>query len=139
MRSSHPLALWALGAWLLAELLGAYMLRNWSRSGAASRRRPEHPEGLSLPVLLGHAGLNLAGLSCWVAFVLTRSPVPAWLALCLLVPGIGLGVSTVSIWTPYPVRRRPPEQAGDEAARTRAIPDQLLSRSLDDDATARRL
>ena len=113
MGSSHSLALWALGAWLLAELLGAYMLRNWIKSGAV-RHRHEHPEGISLPVLTGHAGLNLAGLSCWIGFVLTGSAVPAWLGICLLVPGIGLGVSTVSIWTPYPVARRGPDQSADD-------------------------
>ena len=113
MGSSHSLALSALAAWLLAELLGAYMLRNWIRSGAVRHRR-EHPEGISLPVLAGHAGLNLAGLSCWIGFVLTRSAIPAWLGICLLVPGIGLGVSTVSIWTPYPVARRGPDQSADE-------------------------
>jgi hypothetical protein len=138
MGSSHSLALSALGTWLAAELLGAYMLRNWVVSGAA-RRRHEQPGGLSLPVLMGHAGLNLAGLSCWIGFVLTRSAVPAWLGICLLVPGIGLGVSTVSIWTPYPVARGEPDQPADERARTRAIPDHLLTRSLDDEKAASRL
>ena len=138
MGSSHSLALSALGAWLLAELLGAYMLRNWIKSGAV-RHRHEHPEGISLPVLTGHAGLNLAGLSCWIGFVLTGSAVPAWLGICLLVPGIGLGVSTVSIWTPYPVARRGPDQSADEGQRTRAIPDHVVGRSLDDEQAASRL
>jgi hypothetical protein len=138
MGSSHSLALSALAAWLLAELLGAYMLRNWIRSGAFRHRR-EHPEGISLPVLAGHAGLNLAGLSCWIAFVATRSAIPAWLGICLLVPGIGLGVSTVSIWTPYPVARRGPDQPADEGPGRRAIPDHVVSRSLEDQAAASRL
>jgi hypothetical protein len=137
MGSSHSLALSALGVWLLAELLGAYMLRNWIRSGAARRRR-EQPGGMSLPILAGHASLNLAGLSCWLGFVLTRSAIPAWLGICLLVPGIGLGVSTVSIWTPYPVARREPDQS-EERAGGRAIPDHELSRSLDDETAASRL
>ena len=138
MGSSHSLALTALGVWLLAELLGAYMLRNWVTSGAA-RRRHEQPEGMSLPVLLGHAGLNLAGLSCWIGFVVTGSAIPAWLGICLLVPGIGLGVSTVSVWTPYPVARRAAGQPADDRPRVRAIPDHVLARSLDDEAAAARL
>jgi hypothetical protein len=138
MGSSHSLALSALAVWLLAELLGAYMLRNWARSGAG-RRRHEHPEGMSLPVLAGHASLNLAGLSCWLGFVLTRSAIPAWLGICLLVPGIGLGVSTVSIWTPYPVARRVPGQPEEEQRGGRAIPDHVLNRSLDDETAASRL
>ena len=140
MRSSHSLAVAGLATWLLAELLGAYMLRNWVTSGAA-RRRHEQPDGLSLPVLLGHAGLNLAGLSCWVAFVLTRSAVAGWLAICLLVPAIGLGVSTVSVWTPYPVRRSRDagQSAGEERLSTTAIGDRELARSLDDEELAGRL
>lgn len=138
MSSSHSLALAALVVWLLAEALGAFMLRNWVTSGAARRRR-EHPEGMSLPVLMGHAGLNLAGLSCWIGFVLTRSAIPAWLGICLLVPGIGLGVSTVSIWTPYPVARRVGGQPAGERQPARAIPDHVLARSLEDETAATRL
>lgn len=138
MGSSHSLALWALAVWLLAELLGAYMLRNWVHSGAPRRGR-EHPEALSLPVLAAHATLNLAGLSCWIGFVLTRSAIPAWLGICLLVPGIGLGVSTVSIWTPYPVARPGPHPDAAEGPGRRAIPDHVLRRSLEDEAAASRL
>jgi hypothetical protein len=140
MTSNHSLALPALVAWLLAESLGAYMARNWVRSGAAARRR-EHPDGMSLPVLLGHAGLNLAGLCCWLGFVATGAPVAAWLAICLLVPAIGLGVSTVSIWTPYPVARQYPDQPAAEESRprARAIPDHVLARSLEEEESARQL
>ena len=138
MGSSHTLALSALGAWLLAELLGAYMLRTWVVSGAA-RRRHEDPGGMSLPVLMGHAGLNLAGLSCWIGFVVTRSPIPAWLGICLLIPGIGLGVSAVSIWTPFPVAGPTAGQPGDGRPRTRAVPDHVVARSLEDEEAAARL
>lgn len=138
MGSSHSLALAALTAWLLAELLGAYMLRNWVTSGAA-RRRHEHPEGMSLPVLMSHAGLNLAGLTCWIGFVVTRSAIPAWLGICLLVPAIGLGVSTVSVWTPYPVAGRAAGQPAEDRPLARAIPDHLLARSLDDEKAAAQL
>ena len=138
MGSSHTLALSALGAWLLAELLGAYMLRTWVVSGAA-RRRQEDPGGMSLPVIMGHAGLNLAGLSCWIGFVVTRSPIPAWLGICLLIPAIGLGVSAVSIWTPFPVADRTPGQPDDGRPPTRAVPDYVVARSLEDEEAAARL
>jgi hypothetical protein len=135
MGSSHSLAIAGLVAWLLAELLGAYMLRTWVASGAARRRR-EQPEGMSLPVLLGHAGLNLCGMACWAGFVLTRSAVGAWVAICFLVPAIGLGVSTVSVWTPYPVR---PAGQGGATRPGATIPDHVLARSLDDEALASQL
>jgi hypothetical protein len=96
---------------------------------------------MSLPVLLGHAGLNLAGLCCWLGFVATGARLAAWLAICLLVPAIGLGVSTVSIWTPYPVARKYVEEPAEDAdrPRTRAIPDHVLERSLDEEESARQL
>jgi hypothetical protein len=140
MSSNHPLAVPALVAWLCAEALGAYMARNWVTSGAAARRR-EHPDGMSLPILLGHAGLNLAGLCCWIVFVVTGARPAAWLGICLLVPAIGLGVSTVSIWTPYPVARKYVEPAAEEEGRprARAIPDHVVAHSLDEEDSARQL
>ena len=144
---NSSLAVGALASWLLAELLGAYMLSNWVRSGAARRRR-EEPEGMSLPVLAAHAGLNLAGLACWIGFVASRWRPSAWLALCFMVPAIGLGVSTVSIWTPYPARRHAKMAVGEEgsadpgpepARHAAALPDHMLAHTLDDETAASRL
>ena len=151
---NHTLAVGALGSWLLAEALGLLMLSNWVSSGAA-RLRKTRPDGMSLPVLASHAGLNLTGLLCWVAFLLSNSPVAAWLALGFMVPAIGLGVSTVSVWTPYPVRRAQPEApafpgadperpapmgpAGQVDWRHAAIPDDVLARAMEDDAFASKL
>jgi hypothetical protein len=148
------LAVGALVSWLLAEILGAYMLKNWVTSGAA-RLRKTRPDGMSLPVLLAHAGLNLTGMLCWVAFVATRSGIAAWLAILFLVPAIGLGVSTVSVWTPYPVSRDGPDAGADAGGGPAdwssagpgghrdwgqsAIPDEVLARAMEDEAVARKL
>ncbi len=153
-RMNVSLAVGALASWLLAEMLGAYMLRNWVTSGAA-RLRKTRPDGMSLPVLLTHAGLNLTGMVCWVVFVGTGSEIAAWLAIVFLVPAIGLGVSTVSVWTPYPVRRGGPDSGGDAGAgpadwssagpgghrdlSQSAIPDEVLARAMEDEAFARQL
>jgi hypothetical protein len=151
---NHTLAVSALASWLLAEALGALMLSKWVSSGAA-RLRKTRPDGMSLPVLASHAGLNLTGMLCWVAFVLSKSPVAAWLALAFMVPAIGLGVSTVSVWTPYPVRRVQPEvppfpgsgpegrapigPGGQVDWRHAAIPDDVLARAMEDEAFASKL
>jgi hypothetical protein len=134
---SLSLAVTALACWLLTEVLGAYMLRTWVTSGAA-RMRKARSDGMSLPVLVSHASLNLAGLTCWIAFLLSRSAGAAWLALAFMVPAIGLGVSTVSVWTPYPVRWVP---AGPESgpAGPGAISDEEVRRAMDDEAAAARL
>jgi hypothetical protein len=108
MPSGHALPLYALASWLLTEFLGALMVRSWIAGGGmrASRQRPARPDAMSLPVLAGHAGLNLAGLVCWLCFVLSGAGALAWLALAFMAPAIGLGISTVTIWTPYPGGRR---------------------------------
>jgi hypothetical protein len=141
MGNSHTLAVATLITWLLAESLGLVMLRTWFASGAAGRRKAT-PDGMSMPILLSHAGLAFTGFVCWIAFLLSASAIPAFLAICFLAPAIGLGISTVSVWTPYPVRR-PPDPAGppeaDDDRMAGVIPDQSLSRSLDDEALARQV
>lgn len=104
-RHGRGLGTAALVSWLLAESLGAYMLRSWLGSGGA-RRKPAGAaqETVSLALILGHAGLALSGLVSWVGFLISGQPALAWLAVGLLAPAIGLGISTVTIWTPYPAR-----------------------------------
>lgn len=138
----HALALLALLSWLLTEALGAFMLRTWFSSGAA-RRRHDQPDSLPLPVVLGHAGLAFSGFVCWIAFVASRSPAPAWLAAALLAPAIGLGISTVTVWTPYPVQR-PPDEADVQdwlvaASQRGVLSDELIEQALSDEALSSRL
>jgi hypothetical protein len=104
MPSGHALPLYALGSWLLTELLGAFMVRSWIAGGGirAARQRPARSDAMSLPVLAGHAGLNLIGLTLWICFVFSGATALAWLALAFMAPAIGLGISTLAIWTPYP-------------------------------------
>jgi hypothetical protein len=140
MPSGHALPLYALASWLLTELLGALMVRSWIAGGGvrAARQQPSRSDAMSLPVLAGHAGLNLAGLICWVCFVLSRAMPLAWLGLVFMAPAIGLGISTVTIWTPYPVSRGEPEP---DSARNEpgVISKGALSRALDDERLSEKL
>lgn len=103
---SRGLAVAALISWLLAEGLGASMFRSWLASGGARERAGQARQDSVPPALiLGHAGLALAGFVSWVSFLVTGTPALAWLAIGFLAPAIGLGISTVTVWTPYPVRR----------------------------------
>jgi manganese efflux pump family protein len=146
------LALAALVSWLATELLGALMLRSWIAKGGirAAQRKPADPEAMSLPILAGHAGLNLTALLCWVVFVTTGVKPLAWIALGLMAPAIGLGISTVTIWTPYPGRtapdlgETPPVPAAQPGvvsgdALDRALADERLSQQLVDDLISRSL
>lgn len=149
----RTLAIAALVTWLLAESLGAYMLRNWlTRSRVRDQRAGTEP--VSRPVMFSHAGLALTGFISWVVFLLTGAGAAAWISVALLAPAIGLGVSTVTIWTPYPgggAGSGPGDQAWssygadtaasaitDEAV-TRALADETLSDWLVDDLLARML
>jgi hypothetical protein len=151
MPTGHALDIATLVTWLVTESLGVFMVRSWIASGGAraARQRPARPEVMSLPVLVGHAGLNAAGLLCWVVFVASGAKPAGWLALVLMVPAIGLGISTVAIWTPYPAPRRRVQVAGEQAdapASPRArdpgpgfLPDHVLKRALEDEVLSQRL
>jgi hypothetical protein len=127
-------------SWLATEALGAFMVRSWVARGGArearrgnTRPRTSGQEPMSLGVLAGHVGLNIAGLLCWIVFVTTAAKPAAWLALVFMAPAIGLGISTVAIWTPYPGSRRP------AASRASVVPEQVLRQALDDEVRAGRL
>jgi len=125
----HSLAVATLLSWLATEALGALMVRSWiSRGGIRSARQgPARPDAMSLPVLAGHAGLNAAGLLCWIVFVGTAAKPAAWLAIVFMAPAIGLGISTVTIWTPYPGPRQ------EAPVRTPVVAEHEVKRALDDE------
>jgi hypothetical protein len=132
----HPaLDLAVLLVWLLTEALGAFMLRGWVVSGGAARarRQPRRDEGMSLPVLAGHAGQNLTGLLFWIFFLLSGTKVLSWVALGFMAPAIGLGISTVTIWTPYPGGRPKPEEPSP------VVPDDVIKRALENEDLGQRL
>jgi len=129
------LGLAALLCWLITEALGGIMLRGWITSGGAARARLQslRAEGMSVPVLAGHAGLNLTGLLFWVTFLLSREKVLAWVALGFMAPAIGLGISTVTIWTPYPGGRPKAEEPPP------VLPNEVIERALEDEALGQKL
>lgn len=138
----HGLGVAALVSWLLAESLGAYMFRSWLASAGPRRQPAGAGQNTMSPLLImGHAGLALAGLVSWVSFLASGLPALAWLAVGLLAPAIGLGISTVTVWTPYPVRRpgqdtSSPTDTGDDPASPAAVlvTNEMLDRVLADEA-----
>jgi hypothetical protein len=151
MVTGHTLGIATLLSWLTTEALGAFMVRSWIASGGAraARQRSAQPDVMSLPVLVGHAGLNATGLLCWITFVASGAKPAAWLALALMAPAIGLGISTVAIWTPYPAPRQRGRSAGGGAAAAAApgsrhpgpgvLPDHVVERALEDETLSQRL
>jgi hypothetical protein len=150
MPGAHTLAVAALVSWLATELFGVLMVRGWIAGGGlrAAQRQPADPDAMSLPILAGHAGLNLAGFLCWIVFVSAGVKPLAWAALGLMAPAIGLGISTVTIWTPYPGRGSaqqhgdiPQEAAAEqgEAAAPGVMSRELLDRALADERLSQQL
>ncbi len=151
MLTGHALDTATLATWLSTEAIGLFMARGWLASGGAraARQRPARPEVMSLPVLVGHAGLNAAGMLCWIIFVATGAEPVGLLAIALMAPAIGLGISTVAIWTPYPAPRhrdRKPGDARDATLVTGArhpapgvLPEHVVRRALEDEVLSQRL
>lgn len=157
-RSSVPvatpgrnLAFATLGSWLMTEGLGAFMLGSLV-AGHRRGRRAGQPAGASPPVVYGHAGLALAGFTCWIGFLATSAAALGWLGIGFLALAIGLGVSTVTIWTPFPTPAGLAASAGagpkpgagqpDGDVRSPAParqPDDLLAKAGSPDALARAL
>ncbi|HTA09097.1 MAG TPA: hypothetical protein VK836_11325 [Streptosporangiaceae bacterium] len=135
MPTGRGLDVAALVVWLATESLGAIMLRGWfARGGTLGiRRQPGQREGMSLPILAGHAGLNLIGLLFWILFLLSGARILSFVALGFMAPAIGLGISTVTIWTPYPGGHAQPEE------RSGVVPDELIERALEDEALGQKL
>jgi hypothetical protein len=151
MLTGHALDTATLATWLSTEALGAFMVRGWIASGGAraARQRPAGQEVMSLPVLVGHAGLNAAGLLCWVIFLTSGAKPAGVIAIALMAPAIGLGISTVAIWTPYPAPRHRDGGAGDGPDSPRAtgsrnpapgvLPEHVVKRALEDEVLSQRL
>jgi hypothetical protein len=91
-------------SWLLTASLGAFMLRAWLAHGGLRRERAR-VGGLPPQLIAGHAGLALAGLLVWVAYLATDARTLAWTAVGVLTVTVGLGLCTVTLWTPYPARK----------------------------------
>ena len=144
-RAGRGLGVAALVSWLLAESLGAYMFRSWLTIAGLRRGTGDAKDTMSPALVLGHAGLALAGLVSWVSFLASGLAVLAWLAVGLLAPAIGLGISTVTVWTPYPVSQpqqdpsSSAERPSGESPPTILVTNEILDRTLADEALASEL
>jgi hypothetical protein len=138
-----------LATWLLDAISGGYMLRTWITRGGLRRQRAA--DGLAPAVVFSHFGLASTGLLLWIAYLVTRLILFAWLAVGGLVIVIGLGISAVTVWTPYPAPKPKPEAgppgqpatgalAGpDEEMISRQVTDEMLTRALTDEMLLRQL
>ncbi len=95
------LGLAALVAWFFAAAAGTRLLAGWV-AARGPRGRRKGSAGLVPAIILSHFGLAVAGLSLWIAFVITGTPGLAWLGVGLIVLIAGLGMGALSAALPEP-------------------------------------
>jgi hypothetical protein len=111
-----PASLAALAFWILTAGAGLYLLAGWLTRTGSGRRR--FRAGGPPPAVIGaHAGLGLAGLGIWVAFMATAEPALGWIAVGTTFLVAGLGMATLLSAVPDP-QRPGPETASPATANT---------------------
>jgi hypothetical protein len=109
--SDLSLSLAALAAWIVTAAAGLYLLAGWLAHGGW-RRRHIRAAGLPPLVILGHAGLAVAGLGIWIAFAASGVPALAWTAVGLTLLIAGLGIATLVTGLPEPAESAAAGPAG---------------------------
>lgn len=84
--------------WLLAALVGVYLLRTWLVNGGLRTRHETQRSRFSPYLILGHAGLAALGLTVWIGFLVVDAVPLAWLALAVLAPIATLGFTMFGLW-----------------------------------------
>jgi manganese efflux pump family protein len=104
--SGLPATLAALASWIVTAAAGLYLLAGWltrTRSGRL-RIRPAGPP----PAVIGcHAGLGLAGLGIWIAYMATAELALGWIAVGTTFLLAGLGMATLLTAVPDAQRSGP--------------------------------
>ncbi|HEY3528863.1 MAG TPA: hypothetical protein VGK78_06915 [Nocardioides sp.] len=88
----------ALATWVLAALMGGYLLATWIAYGGLRRRVSERESRFAPQLILGHGGLAATGLAVWVAYLFLATEALAWAALGDLVLVATLGATMFGLW-----------------------------------------
>jgi hypothetical protein len=100
-RTGLPASLAALACWILAATAGLYLLAGWLTRTRSGRRR-FRDAGMPPAVIGSHAGLGLAGLGVWIAFMTTAEQALGWIAVGTTFLVAGLGMATLLTSVPEP-------------------------------------
>ncbi len=92
------MAIAALATWLGTAGIGFFMLMRWIRRGGLRRGRAAATH-FPPAFVFTHFGLAAGGLVVWIAYLVTDSPVLAWLAFGDLAVVAMLGGFLVRRWT----------------------------------------
>lgn len=88
----------ALVTWVLAALMGGFLLTTWFAKGGLRPRVGDRPSRFAPQLILGHGGLAAVGLALWVTYLVRATPVLAWAALADLGLVAVLGATMFGLW-----------------------------------------
>lgn len=84
--------------WLLAALVGLYLLRTWISNGGLRKTQGERPSRFAPLLILGHGGLAASGLAVWIGYLVAGRDAVAWFAFVILLPVAVLGATMFGLW-----------------------------------------
>jgi hypothetical protein len=88
----------ALVTWVLAALVGGYLLATWIANGGLRPRVGGASSRFAPQLVFGHGGLAATGLVVWVCYLAVSASVLAWAALADLVLVATLGATMFGLW-----------------------------------------
>jgi hypothetical protein len=88
----------ALATWVLAALMGGYLLATWIANGGLRPRTGDRPSRFAPQLIFGHAGLAVGGLAVWLSYLILRASALAWSALGIVALGATLGATMFGLW-----------------------------------------
>lgn len=88
----------ALGTWVLAALMGGYLLATWIANGGLHPRAGERPSRFAPQLIFGHGGLAATGLAVWIGYLVVRTTALAWASLGVLALVAVLGATMFGLW-----------------------------------------
>ena len=84
--------------WLLAALVGIYLLRTWLVNGGLRSRNSAQRSRFAPILIFGHGGLAAWGLIVWISYLVVGAGSLAWLAFIVLLPVACLGFTMFGLW-----------------------------------------
>src|SRR3954453_4265683 len=84
--------------WLLAALIGLYLLRTWIVNGGLRGRGTGRPSRFAPALILGHGGLAPPGLAVRVSSLIVGAQPLGWGAVAIRVPVAALGSTMFGLW-----------------------------------------
>jgi len=88
----------ALVTWVLAALMGGYLLATWIANGGLHPRAEERPSRFAPQLIFGHGGLAATGLAVWISYLVLGTSALAWTAVAVLGLVATLGATMFGLW-----------------------------------------